>query len=254
MYITKEHVVKALTKMQAFHQDIEATFAKHGMPFKENLGRRNIIMSQAQEEFFAQALAETYSDVISDGATGQPDIIIGELNKELECKLASRGKNGQIQFQCDENTMAAKGTLDYLYIVAGPDFEEFAVLHFIDLESNDFFPASPGSKGRARMKKWKAMKKCNVLWGSIDDIRDERLLNVRQKIFNEKMKHTKKLAEFDNKFEVVNPGSSRWQKLEGMLYRNIERHYKKIEKLEAKLQNTLETDSSYRINIQNLHM
>ena len=254
MYITQEHVIEALTKMQAFHEDIVSTFTWHGLPLKENLGRRNIIMSQAQEEFFAQALSQTYSGVISDGRTGQPDIVIGELGKELECKLASRGKNGQIQFQCDENTMAAKGTLDYLYIVAGPDFEEFAVLHFIDLTSDDFFPASPGSKGRARMKKWQAMNKCNVIWGTVDDIREERLSSVRMQILNEKVNHSKKLSEFNTRLQAASSKApAQFKKLENMLLRERLRHDKKINKLENRLRATLDSDSSYRINIQNIN-
>jgi hypothetical protein len=208
-------------------------------------------MSQAQEEFFAQALADTYGNVVSDGRTGQPDIVIGELGKELECKLASRGKNGQIQFQCDENTMAAKGSLDYLYVVACPDFEEFAVLHFMCLTPDDFFPASPGSKGRARMKKWSAMNKCNIVWGSVDDIREERIATQRQGIFDEKLKHDSKLSEIDAKIEATT-AARRLEQLVGMREREIHRHLKKLNKLEQKLQMTLGSDSSYRINTEKL--
>ena len=74
-YITREIAERALIKMKKFHQDLDRVFQDHGMNLKENLGRRNILLSQAQEKFFAEELSYHYDGVISDGRTGQPDIV-----------------------------------------------------------------------------------------------------------------------------------------------------------------------------------
>jgi len=252
-YLTRDRAVKALTRMHDFHDSLESVFALHKLPLRDNLGRRNIIMSQAQEEFFAQELAKDYDGVESDGRTGQPDILVGELGRELECKLASRGVTGQIGFQCDENTMAAKGKLDFLYVVASEDFKEFAVLHFIDLTPDDFFPASSGSKGRARMKKWSAMKKCNVVLGDVVNLTEQRAQNIRQEILEEKVKHARKISEIQEKFSVTTDRAiRRREQLQAMAQRENHRYAKKMERLENRLVKCLNENSSYSINMEKI--
>ena len=127
-YLTREMTVSALANMRGFHRDIVGTYQKYDMDLLDNLGRRNIVMSQAQEKFFAEALSSKYTGVTNDGKTGQPDIILEELNKELECKLTSRHKGGAISFQSDFGTLSQKGKLDYLYVIADNTFERFCVL------------------------------------------------------------------------------------------------------------------------------
>ena len=127
-YIRKEVVFDAVKKMKLFHDDVHELFDAHSMDLFDNLGRRNIILSQAQENFFAKELSNYYDDVISDGSPGQPDIVIGELNKELECKLTSPHKNKTIVFQTDYETLLQKKALDYLYIVVDKNFEHFGYL------------------------------------------------------------------------------------------------------------------------------
>ena len=129
-YLTKEMAVQAISNMSGFHHEIVTAYAKYGMDLLDNLGRRNIVMSQAQEKFFSSSLSGSYDDVINDGRTGQPDIVIGSLSKELECKLTSKQKSGSISFQTDYETLLQKEKLDYLYVVADRDFKSFAVLHF----------------------------------------------------------------------------------------------------------------------------
>jgi len=153
--------------MVSFHEDIMKTFSNHGMDLLENLGRRNCILSQSQETFLANELEKHYKGVVCDGRPGQPDIVINSIGKELECKLTTRNRSGQINFQTDYETLRSKGSLDYIYIVASPAFDEFAVLHFENLTIEDFRPPANGSRGRSAMIKSKAMKKCNVLMGSV---------------------------------------------------------------------------------------
>ena len=105
-------------------------------------------MSQAQEAFFAKALKSVYPSTTNNGRTGEPDILIPELNKELECKLTSRQKSGSIAFQSDYETLQKKGSLDYLYVVASEDFDEFVVVHYAGLTVEDFRPLSNGARGK----------------------------------------------------------------------------------------------------------
>ena len=115
-YLTKEMAMSAIRNMNSFHSDIVDAYSKYGMDLLDNLGRRNIVMSQAQEKFFAAALSKEYSHVDNDGRTGQPDIVIHSLDKELECKLTSKHKSGSISLQTDYETLLQKGSLDYLYV------------------------------------------------------------------------------------------------------------------------------------------
>jgi len=166
-YITREMAENALKKMASFHRDLDNLFSSHGMNLKENLGRRNILLSQAQEKFFAEELSSVYEGVESDGRTGQPDIVINSLGKELECKLTSKTKSGAYSFQSDYETLQKKGSLDYLYVVADENFESFTVLHYEGLTTEDFRHLSPGARGKVSMKKHAANKKLNRVFGDL---------------------------------------------------------------------------------------
>ena len=113
-YINRSMAKNALSKMKGFHEGIVGLYKEYDMDLLENLGRRNIVMSQTQEKFFAQELSKKYGGVSEDGRTGQPDIVIGELGKELECKLTSRHKSGAISFQSDYETLAKKLSLIHI--------------------------------------------------------------------------------------------------------------------------------------------
>ncbi len=183
-YIDSAMAKNALQKMRGFHKDVTTVYSDYGMNLLENLGRRNIVMSQTQEKFFAQELAKKYKGVTEDGRTGQPDIVIGELGKELECKLTSRHKSGAISFQSDYETLVKKGSLDYLYVVADQDFESFGVFLFEGLTIDDFRPLSTGARGKVAMYKHKAMKKCKALLGSFENINNRNLEKLEEKLSN----------------------------------------------------------------------
>jgi len=182
IYVTRAMAISALTKMKNFHEEIVSLYRCHNMDLLDNLGRRNIVMSQAQEAFFAQALNERYPDAHEDGKTGQPDIIIPSLNKELECKLTSRHKGGAISLQSDFQTLHQKGKLDYLYVIADNGFESFAVLHFRDLTTADFREVANGSRGKVAMAKHRGMQKCSMLVGNAVNVNEMNLTKLRQKV------------------------------------------------------------------------
>jgi len=181
-FLNREDSIRALMKMRSFHKDLEEVMKKHDFNLFENLGRRNILLSQAQEKFFAQELSRKYTGVTEDGRTGEPDIVIGELRKELECKLTSPQKKGNISFQTDYETLVKKGSLDYLYVVADKDFDKFAVIHYEGLTVNDYRKLSNGSRGKTQLMKHKAADRANVLLGKMTNVNERELLKLSKKL------------------------------------------------------------------------
>lgn len=181
-YLSRSSTHAALKEMSKFHHSLVGLYKSFGIDILSNLGRRNMMLSSIQESSFARELSKVYVDVSSDGRTGEPDILIGELSRELECKLTSRQKSGSISFQTDHATLCKKKSLDYLYVVANKEFDSFAVLHFNGLTKDDYREPANGSRGKVAMIKHKAMAKCAVLFGSVEEknsleiIKNERLL------------------------------------------------------------------------------
>ncbi len=191
-YVTKKMATEALANMQSFHSELDSLYSKYDFDLKENLGRRNILLSQAQEAFFAKALKSVYPSASNNGRTGEPDIVIPELERELECKLTSRQKSGAIAFQSDYETLQKKGSLDYLYVIASEDFDEFTVIHYSGLTVEDFRPLSKGARGKVQLRKHAAAHKATVVFGSVDDLRLEQIESIREKIQKTEDKSTKK--------------------------------------------------------------
>ena len=191
-YLTTEMAREAIQQMKSFHVKARDLYRNFDMDLLDNLGRRNIIMSQTQEKFFAQALSKKYKGVREDGRTGEPDIVIEELDKELECKLTSRHKSGSISFQSDFETLQKKGSLDYLYVIADQEFKKFSVLLFEGLTTDDFRPLSTGARGKVAMFKHKGMKKCRQLLGDCVSLNDINILKCNEKLSNLKITPSQK--------------------------------------------------------------
>ncbi len=168
-YLARKHALFALSKMKSFHNDLDDLFKIHGFSLSEDTGRRNILLSRAQEKYLAEALSLNFPETKSDGKTGQPDIVVPELGVELECKLTSRHKSGAWSFQSDYETLASKGSLDYCYILADEPFDNFCVLFFKGLTVDDFRPLSSGARGKVQMYKHRGMQKCTVLVGAVQN-------------------------------------------------------------------------------------
>ena len=181
-YLTPAIASSSIARMKGFHDDVVSLYQEYDMDLLDNLGRRNIVMSQAQEKCFAAELSKHFEGVRNDGRTGEPDIFIGELNKELECKLTSKHRSGSISFQTDYETLSQKGSLDFLYVIADQSFSKFAVLHFEGLTTDDFRPVSPGSRGKVAMFKHKGMKKCTMLHGNFINNNDRELAKINKRL------------------------------------------------------------------------
>ena len=210
-YITKDMAQEALANMQAFHSDLDSLFSSYDFDLKENLGRRNILLSQAQEAFFAKALQAAYPTTTNNGRTGEPDIVIPELDRELECKLTSRQKSGSISFQSDYETLQKKGSLDYLYVVASENFDEFTVIHYSGLTVDDFRPLSNGARGKVQLRKHAAANKASVIFGTVDDLRVEQIKSIEQKITGAKNKDTKKYKKLLDRLSYWQDANARYR-------------------------------------------
>ena len=118
--------------MKEFYDGLKGFYKSHGLDIESNRGRRNILMSEPMERFFADQIAKTYNNVVSDGRTGKADISFENhegTQVELECKLTSpHESSGSIAFQTDYETLLRKGKLDYLYLIADPTFDDLTII------------------------------------------------------------------------------------------------------------------------------
>ena len=181
-YLTKQAVKNVIAKLIDFEFQIKNLYAQQGINLDQNTGRRNILLSPVQEKELGNQLRQRYLHVTEDGRPGQPDIFIGDINTELECKLTSGTKSGNsisYSLQTDYATLVNKANLDYLYIISSRDFTEFCALHFIGLTPEDFYPPASGSRGKSRMKKSVAMKKCRILHGDVIN-KNKRMIKIYQ--------------------------------------------------------------------------
>lgn len=202
MYLTKEIIQEALKNVQKFEHGLSDYFASNGYNLHDNLGRRNALCSQAQEKELAKALSKHFESVVQDGAPGKPDIYIGDINKELECKLTSGTRSGSVSYalQTDWRTLENKGKLDYLYVLCDEDFEKFCVLYFKDLTTEDFYPPASGSRGKSRMKKSAAMKKAICLHGDFKTKNDQYINSYQEKITENINEYLSKVMTLNKKY------------------------------------------------------
>lgn len=192
-YITRQDAVNALTKLKDFHYELDQLYLRYGISLESNTGRRNVVLSQAQEEFFAAEISNRYQGVVANGKTGQPDIYLGQLGVELECKLTSPMKSGQVTLQADEYSVNDVPK-DFLYVVSD-EMQRFAVFHYIGLTRDDFSKSGGSrSKGKVRLLKGKAKPKCNALVGGMEN-RKNRMIDSITESLGKVSKTAKKKAE-----------------------------------------------------------
>ena len=249
-YLTPQLTQEVIGRLKTFENDLCNVFNSYGYDLRENLGRRNQLVSQAQEKEFARSLRKVYKEVIEDGAPGKPDIFIADIKKELECKLTSgSGKSKTFSLQTDWETLKNKGSLDYLYMLTTPDFEGFCVLFFKGLTTDDFYPPASGSRGKSRMNKAKAMKKCQALHGSF--INKTKIMlqkwairkGVTEIEKNDKISALRKeLAETEN--------NKRRQKLMEMIVTESRRYHKKINYYQTKVNLWKDKEDSFTFKFQ----
>jgi hypothetical protein len=234
-YINQSDAREVLTRMKKFESDLRGVYSSWEYDFRENLGRRNALVSMAQEAETARVLSRKFKGVSSDGAPGKPDIVIEEIDAELECKLTSGSRSGNsvtFDFRTDWETICNKGQLDYVYILADESFEKFAFLFFEGLTPDDFFEPARGSRGKSRMNKEKGMKKCTPLFGSFTKRNDTYIdaLNADIREATEK---------FKNRMESLYQRSTSTEKKRAHVRRLITSEMSRVEKKMSKLQDRI---------------
>ena len=200
MYLQKESVIPTLERLANFENKLGNLFNDFNLDLRDNTGRRNMLLSQAQEVFFADAISSNGYTVSCSGKTGEPDIVIECIGKELECKLTSSGKSSW-PLQCDYTTISKKGSLDFLYVLSNREFSKFAVLLFENLTAKDFHLPAPGSRQKSRMNKALAMKKCIVLHGNVGDKNKRHISKYLDVLVSETSKNTNRINDLRNRID-----------------------------------------------------
>ena len=171
-YLSRASSIEAIKRINNLFCDLKSVYSSHGINITKDVGRQNILISAAQEHFFAETINESFGKCVSDGRTGAADIIIECLDdRELECKVLCQGKKGSWSLQTDKATMQKKGKCDFLYLMFDRTHENVALFLFKELTADDFSDPAPGSRGKARLNKSTAFKKCTPLVGGFVDKR-----------------------------------------------------------------------------------
>ena len=249
-YVKREIAVNAIKRMQDFESQLNKIYQDNGLEFRSNTGRRNAILSQAQEVFFAEELNSAGEVAVVDGRSGHPDIVVNSRHKELECKLTS-GSGGSWMLQTDYSTLEKKGSLDFLYVLADADFKKFAVLHFSSLSKDHFHKPASGSRGRAQMNKATAMDSCSVVVGSVT-LKNELFANQYNDEFTECMNQflDKCHTTIERIEETTAPKKK--QTLEDGKYNMISRFSKKLQKISDKRTYWMEAPLKFGIELEEI--
>ena len=244
-YINQLNVQAILSDLVEFELSLKNLFSEYDMDLRENLGRRNALISSLQEKVTAKYLGDIFFDVEIDGAPGKPDITIVDIDRELECKITSGSRSkGYVSYalQTDYDTICKKQFLDYIYILCNHNFNKFCVLFFEDLTPEDFFPPASGSRGKSRMKKKNAMKKCIPLWGDYIVKNEELISRYEERKVAHLELHNEKIGKILNRAYDENLCLN---KVAAMIEKEEESYDKKIAKFDEKIQKWKEKDPQF---------
>lgn len=253
MYLTKEMITNTILKIDAFKENLESLYKEYDIDINENTGRRNALISAIQEKVLSEQLAYTYTGVINDGAPGMPDIVIGEIDTELECKLTSGSgkKSRSYSLQTDYATICNKGNLDYIYFITNKDMTGYCAIYFENLTPEDFYVPPETARGKAKMNKKIAMKKATPVVGSIKNINQEHSKNYYQKSKDaeQELSQFEKLHLYDLESFVT---SAKVDRFISKMNRENDRLLRKIQKNEEKAGLWEEKDPSFSFVFESL--
>jgi hypothetical protein len=251
-YIKQLDIKAVLQDLTTFENSLKVLFEDYDMDLRDNLGRRNALISTLQEKVTAKYLREIFFDVKMDGAPGKPDITITDIDRELECKITSGSRSkGYVSYalQTDYDTICKKRYLDYIYVLCNSTFDKFCVLFFEDLTSDDFFLPASGSRGKSRMKKKNAMQKCIPLWGNYKVKNDELIIRYEER----KKAHLEDLNERVGKIlNKAHEDNTCLKKVAVTIEREEASYDKKIKDINTKIKNWKEKDPQYSFVFESL--
>ena len=247
-YITKEMTDHIISRMTSLESDLNKMYSDHGLEFRDNLGRRNAILSQMQEIATAEALNLGGEIARVDGRTGYPDVCVDSMHRELECKLTS-GSGGSWSLQADYTTLERKGQIDFLYILADANFEKFAVLFFDGLTRDDFHPPSSGSREKARMNKISAMEKCTVLMGNVSNKNLKMINKYRSSIKDITKEAYSKMVATDERIQNTT-AEKKLMTLKSGRQNVINRFLKKVETVSEKMSYWKDSPLQFTIELE----
>ena len=250
--ITKDIAIRAIQKMIAYNDDLSATMSKYNIDFSDNVCRRNAMLSEAQEKFFASELVASGIEATADGHVGQADIVLfenGNPTNEIECKLTSESTTGSFSMQTDAETIENKVCLDYLYLLTNRSFDRFTLLYFHQLDRYDFSEVSPGSRGKVKMIKHRAMKKCTPILGGVIDNR-VRIIDKLKANVNDALEYQqRRINEINQRILNLNQSTVAYKKSVQVLSREISRTNARIEKIRQKITKKENENSNYSFEL-----
>ena len=250
--INYDIAISSIKKMINYNNDLSAIMSKYGIDFSDNVCRRNAMLSEAQEKFFANELVANGIEATSDGHVGQADIILlknGKPFHEIECKLTSEKSGGGFSMQTDAETIENKVSLDYLYLLTNRSFNKFALLYFQQLNRYDFSAVSPGSRGKVKMIKHRAMKKCIPILGEVIDNRISYIDRLHDKVNDALDYQSRRIKDINDRIAKLNPSTVAYKKAVDVLGREITRSGNKIDKIKNKIYAKQNEKSSYSFNL-----
>ncbi len=240
---------RAIIRMRKFYDDLSGVFEIYGMNLGFDISRRNMVMSGAQERFFADEIMSKYPDAICDGRSGEPDITIPSISSEIECKITSPGSRGNVNFRTDYITLASKGKLDFLYLIADNQFENFAVLYFRDITTNDFRVPSKSSRDKSEMIKHRCMDRCTSVIGDVVSINKREIDKINRKISKISEDHQKKVDNLNSKICLLSPGTVKHSKTLKSLQDELLKFSKRVLKLNNRVSSWQQKNEMFSIKM-----
>lgn len=194
-FITRQMIRDTLKRLLSCYDNFKIYRESSALGEITDPGRRNSTLSEATEKYLAQALQKKFPKTSADGRPGTHDVLIPELdNRYIECKLTSK-----FDLQVDVSTLKNKQPLDHIFFIANDKFDAFVVLHFTNLTVEDFHIPSSSSKGKASMIKYRAMNRCNVLYGNVVKENDRHISNIKFEILDATKQYASEIQRIKNR-------------------------------------------------------
>jgi hypothetical protein len=244
-------VKEAIAELRSFYLSLQNLFLEIGIDLRENPGRRNMILSLAQEKIFADKINSLIPGTSSNGKAGSPDILVGNA-RSIECKITSQCPGGSVNLQTDYRSLQKKVVQDYLYVIVNPAFDKCAVLFYSSLTAQDFRRPSASSRDKTTLVKSRCMDRCQILMGNVVSLRDaeiQKLEKQKEQIFSDS---TRKRCERVISMIGSSVGSKSFEKQRNLLKNDYGKFRKKILEIEKRIKKWQSSKDRYRIELMSL--